>query len=115
MKSRLLPEVAIVNSRYFILTLLLFFITGCVHTEGKTYVQVLQRSGNFSMIKQMATDYYTEKGSYPLSLVQLEAYVLSKEKKRSAGTSHEANNVLGIINPYNQGVGYGEAYADAWY
>ena len=41
--------------------------------------------------------------------------MLSKEDKYNAGTSHEANNVLGIINPYNQGVGYGEAYADAWY
>lgn len=90
-------------------------MTGCPPSEGESYGRLIHKVENVSIIEQMATDYYTEKGYYPLSLVQLEAYVLSKEDKYNAGTSHEANNVLGIINPYNQGVGYGEAYADAWY
>ena len=109
MRSRLLLEVVIVINRSFFFLCLVLFLAGCSNDlSGKQY-------RNYRRVAGFLNDYYTEKGRYPSSLVQLERHIITKQSQRDGHIDYNPQNILGIINPYNHRAGYGQAYSDAWH
>ena len=114
MKLRLPLEVVIGINRCFFCLCLALFVVGCSHGPDE---RVSKRERNYRKLSCLLHDYYTKKGRYPSSLIQLERYITAKgsQANDSAKESDDPQNILGITNPYNQRSGYGRAYADAWY